>query len=123
MRVHGGGTAAFPSRARHARGTTHSLSALAGSQSDRFGEYPKMRELVMRKDQLVAQRTTPPFYLKVGGGHMRSGRCRGYCCPACWPPVQLRRPRLDKLPGFLLLGASALGVTPAASAGRARALC
>ena len=24
-----------------------------------------MRELVVRKDQLVAQRATPPFYLKV----------------------------------------------------------
>ena len=34
-------------------------------QSDRFGEYPKMRELVVRKDQLVAQRATPPFYLKA----------------------------------------------------------
>ncbi|KAK9828073.1 hypothetical protein WJX81_008698 [Elliptochloris bilobata] len=33
--------------------------------SDRFEEYPKMRELVIRKDQLVAQRATPPFYLKA----------------------------------------------------------
>ena len=26
-----------------------------------------MRELVVRKDQLVAQRATPPFYLKARG--------------------------------------------------------
>ncbi len=81
-----------------------------------------MRELVLRKDQLVAQRATPPLYLKVRGGRRRLGCCRGCRSPACWPLVPRRRPcRSTKLPGLLAGGASALGVAPAASAGRGRA--
>jgi hypothetical protein len=34
-------------------------------QVDRYEEYPKMSELVRRKDELVAQRATPPYYMKV----------------------------------------------------------
>lgn len=54
------------------------------AQSDRFEEYPKMRELVMRKDQLVAQRATPPFYLNVRtccadtGSSNRTKKCHGH---------------------------------------------
>lgn len=36
-----------------------------GIQVDRYEEYPKMRELIQRKDDLVAQRATPPYYLNV----------------------------------------------------------
>ena len=36
-----------------------------GAQMDRYEEYPKMRELIQRKDDLVAQRATPPYFLKV----------------------------------------------------------
>ena len=36
-----------------------------GLQVDRYEEYPKMRELIQRKDDLVAQRATPPYYLNV----------------------------------------------------------
>jgi hypothetical protein len=32
---------------------------------DRFEEYPKLRELISLKDQLIRSRHTPPFYLKV----------------------------------------------------------
>ncbi|CAL8465627.1 g5163 [Coccomyxa elongata] len=32
---------------------------------DRYEEYPKMRELIQRKDDLVAQRATPPYYLNA----------------------------------------------------------
>ena len=35
------------------------------AQLDRYEEYPKMRELIQRKDDLVAQRATPPYFLKV----------------------------------------------------------
>lgn len=34
-------------------------------QTDRYEEYPKLKELVNRKDNLVAMRATPPYYLKV----------------------------------------------------------
>ena len=34
-------------------------------QTDRYEEYPKLKELVNRKDDLVAVRATPPYYLKV----------------------------------------------------------
>jgi hypothetical protein len=34
-------------------------------QMDRYEEYPKMRELIQRKDDLVAQKATPPYYLNV----------------------------------------------------------
>ena len=34
-------------------------------QTDRYEEYPKLKELVIRKDELVAVRATPPYYLKV----------------------------------------------------------
>lgn len=40
-------------------------SRLMGVQVDRYEEYPKMRELIQRKDDLVAQRATPPYYLNV----------------------------------------------------------
>lgn len=30
-------------------------------QSDHYEEYPKLKELVMRKDELVAMRATPPI--------------------------------------------------------------
>ena len=36
-----------------------------GMQVDRYEEYPKMRELTQRKDDLVAKRATPPYYLNV----------------------------------------------------------
>ncbi|KAK9918982.1 hypothetical protein WJX75_008465 [Coccomyxa subellipsoidea] len=32
---------------------------------DRYEEYPKMRELIQRKDDLVAQKATPPYYLNA----------------------------------------------------------
>lgn len=35
-------------------------------QVDRYEEYPKMRELIQRKDSLVAQRATPPYFIQVG---------------------------------------------------------
>lgn len=35
-------------------------------QTDRYAEYPKLKELVERKDGLIAARATPPFFLKVG---------------------------------------------------------
>lgn len=34
-------------------------------QVDRYEEYPKMRELIQRKDSLVAQRATPAFFMQV----------------------------------------------------------
>ncbi len=34
-------------------------------QVDRYEEYPKMRELIQRKDNLVAQRATPAFFMQV----------------------------------------------------------
>ena len=34
-------------------------------QTDRYAEYPKLKELVERKDGLIAARATPPFFLKV----------------------------------------------------------
>lgn len=34
-------------------------------QTDRYEEYPKLKELVMRKDALAAARATPPYYLKA----------------------------------------------------------
>ena len=34
-------------------------------QMDRYEEYPKLKELVMRKDEMVSARATPPYYLKA----------------------------------------------------------
>ena len=34
-------------------------------QTDRYEEYPKLKELVMRKDEMVSVRATPPYYLKA----------------------------------------------------------
>lgn len=34
-------------------------------QTDRYEEYPKLKELVQRKDELVSMRATPPYYLKA----------------------------------------------------------
>lgn len=34
-------------------------------QTDRYEEYPKLRELIQRKDDLAEARATPPYYLKV----------------------------------------------------------
>ena len=34
-------------------------------QTDRYAEYPKLKELVERKDGLIAARATPPTFLKV----------------------------------------------------------
>ena len=34
-------------------------------QTDRYEEYPKLRELVVRKDELVRHRATPPYFMKV----------------------------------------------------------
>lgn len=34
-------------------------------QTDRYAEYPKLKELVERKDGLIATRATPPMFLKV----------------------------------------------------------
>lgn len=34
-------------------------------QTDRYAEYPKLKELVERKDALIAARATPPTFLKV----------------------------------------------------------
>lgn len=34
-------------------------------QTDRYEEYPKLKELVLRKDELIAARATPPYYLKA----------------------------------------------------------
>ena len=39
---------------------------LSLSQVDRYEEYPKMRELIQRKDSLVAQRATPPYFIQAG---------------------------------------------------------
>ncbi|CAI7781821.1 unnamed protein product, partial [Closterium sp. NIES-54] len=33
--------------------------------SDRFEEYPKLKELITRKDRIVADATTPPVYLQM----------------------------------------------------------
>ena len=32
----------------------------------RYEEYPKLKELIQRKDDHVMRNATPPFYLKVG---------------------------------------------------------
>jgi hypothetical protein len=32
--------------------------------ADRFEEYPKLKELITRKDQLIAKRATPPMYMQ-----------------------------------------------------------
>ena len=47
-----------------------SLSLLIGKcfcavQTDRYAEYPKLKELVERKDGLIAARATAPTFLKV----------------------------------------------------------
>ena len=34
-------------------------------QTDRYAEYPKLKELVERKDGLIAARATAPTFLKV----------------------------------------------------------
>lgn len=34
-------------------------------QVDRYEEYPKMSELIKKKDDMAAQRATPPYYIKV----------------------------------------------------------
>ena len=34
-------------------------------QTDRYAEYPKLKELVERKDGLIAARATPPTFLKA----------------------------------------------------------
>ena len=34
-------------------------------QTDRYAEYPKLKELVERKDGLIASRATPPAFLQV----------------------------------------------------------
>ncbi|GAQ87453.1 Methyltransferase [Klebsormidium nitens] len=33
--------------------------------TDRFEEYPKLKELIQRKDRLIAERATPPMYLQM----------------------------------------------------------
>jgi hypothetical protein len=40
-------------------------------QTDRYEEYPKLKELVQRKDELVSVRATPPYYLKVNSSDHR----------------------------------------------------
>lgn len=35
------------------------------SQTDRYEEYPKLKELITRKDELVRARASPPYYLKA----------------------------------------------------------
>jgi hypothetical protein len=32
--------------------------------ADRFEEYPKLKELITRKDRLIADRATPPMYMQ-----------------------------------------------------------
>ena len=49
---------------------SRSLSLLIGKcfcavQTDRYAEYPKLKELVERKDGLIAARATAPTFLKV----------------------------------------------------------
>ena len=39
------------------------------TQVDRYEEYPKMRELIHRKDSLVAQRATPAYFMQVFYSH------------------------------------------------------
>ncbi len=41
------------------------LTLLLSVQTDRYAEYPKLKELVERKDALIAARATPPTFLKV----------------------------------------------------------
>eukprot|EP00850_Spirogloea_muscicola_P007440 SM000037S13575 [mRNA] locus=s37:866017:869778:+ [translate_table: standard] len=33
--------------------------------ADRFEEYPKLKELIARKDRLIAERATPPMYMRM----------------------------------------------------------
>lgn len=33
--------------------------------ADRFEEYPKLRELIRLKDELIAKTATPPMYLQA----------------------------------------------------------
>lgn len=40
-------------------------NAFGDMQVDRYEEYPKMRELIHRKDSLVAQRATPAYFMQV----------------------------------------------------------
>ena len=55
----------YVSLCRGSRSKFEPLSSSVGLQVDRYEEYPKMRELIQRKDDLVAQRATPPYYLNV----------------------------------------------------------
>ena len=34
-------------------------------QANRYEEYPKLKEMISRKEALTAARATPPYYLKV----------------------------------------------------------
>ncbi|KAJ9533460.1 hypothetical protein QJQ45_026459, partial [Haematococcus lacustris] len=40
--------------------------------TDRFEEYPKLKELITMKDQMVAENTTPAYYLKAGGANLKT---------------------------------------------------
>lgn len=41
------------------------LRDATGRVEDLFHDYPHLRELIQRKDALVAARATPPYYLKA----------------------------------------------------------
>lgn len=38
---------------------------LPGLQTDRYAEYPKLKELVERKDSMAKHHATPPMFLQV----------------------------------------------------------
>lgn len=44
--------------------------------ADRFEEYPKLRELIKLKDELIATTATPPMYLKCDLKVWRQYLCR-----------------------------------------------
>ncbi len=54
------------------------------TQMDRYEEYPKMRELIQRKDDLVAQKATPPYYLNVSTLVLTAlDHCHAELCKQC----------------------------------------
>lgn len=63
------------------------MSSCWSGLADRFEEYPKLRELIRLKDELISATNTPPMYVE-SSYQLAENKCNGYVTQSsCTPSI------------------------------------